>query len=227
MSLLITSKNRNATIVVTRRKEMKVYFQPISQIFLDNWKGLVMFFFLLPFDSFKRIQRKINPSPGLLSKDEETHTHHLVHWSGNLRRADTEGTVISQVKAWQSTWAQQLQYFLLFPFSIHGTQSQKSRASLYSCSLFSIALLRSAHYWAPICTHKPPPCPQPAPAVWKEKSLQVSGQPIRLLRFILANPDIPHSGGETAVSSETRAWIIKTPLLMNFQSLCKWNWFQV
>lgn len=39
----------------------------------------------------------------------------------------------------------------------------------------------------------------------KRESLQVSGQPIRLLRFILANPDIPHSRGETAVSSGTRA----------------------
>lgn len=143
---------------------------------------------------------------------------------GLLRPAETEGTII---------WGEGSTGMTVpaFPsLSSQLTWNTESKKLCWPASFLSIQqclLLLPAHYWAPICRHKPPPCPQPAPAVWKEKSLQVSGQPIRLLRFILANPDIPHSGGETAVSSETRPWIIKTPLLMNFQSLCKWNWFQV
>lgn len=160
----------------------------------------------------------------------KNHTPHSLVYRGVTYReilADSEGAIISgegSIECEYTTAA-------IFPsLSFQHTWNVESEKLCRPVSLLSIQhclLLLPAHYWAPICTHKPPPCPQPAPAVWKEKSLQVSGQPIRLLRFILANPDIPHSGGETAVSSETGAWIIKTPLLMNFQSLCKWNWFQV
>lgn len=143
---------------------------------------------------------------------------------GCLRAAETDGTVIWGEGSTGVTAA------VFTPLSSQLTWNTESKKPCQPASFLSIQhrlLLPPAHYRAPICTHKPPPCPQPAPAVWKEKSLQVSGQPIRLRRFILANPDIPHGGGETAVSSETRPWIIKTLLLMNFQSLCKWNWFRV
>lgn len=125
-----------------------------------------------------------------------------------------------------------LHFFPSFPFRKHVLQTSKNPASWLSFSLFNAFLFDSP----PLLItqpqfvhtlHSPPPHPTPISSGVKiEKHLSIwAADP--LLRFILANPDIPHSRGKTAVSSETRAWIIKTLLLMNFQSLCKWNWFQV
>lgn len=161
---------------------MKAYFHPISRIFQDNWKrGLSYFslFFLLILSSAHKA--KINPIPDPILKDEEPHTQscsQMCNILGNLRMADIAGTILSDEGSSESIYITIAVFPSLFFQHTWNIESKKlcrpvSRLSIQLCLL----LLLPAHYWAPICTHEPPPCPQPAPAVWKEKASKFLGSP--------------------------------------------------
>lgn len=160
---------------------MKAYFRPISRIFQDNWKqGLSYFslFFLLILSSAHKA--KINPIPDPILKDEEPHTQscsQMCNILGNLRMADIAGTILSDEGSSESIYITIAVFSSLFFQHTWNIESKKLCRPVSRLSIQLCLLLLPAHYWAPICTHEPPPCPQPAPAVWKEKASKFLGSP--------------------------------------------------